>query len=472
MLPSLLNDDRSILILLLAAIVLVFVLTALLSIFARRRRTRRQLMERVAELEALITVGRALVAAELDLDALCRLIAEQAGQIIDNGTFQIGLFDEGYYEIRYWTVNGLPQPVPQRFDLHSSQPELAEAGGLVGWVRDSQQPLLVRDFAREMEQLPARPIYDSPSPPRSALFLPLIGGGRTLGIMAAQSGQPDHFSEQDLRRLTILANQAAAAIANAQLFAQERTRAAHLALVTQIARQVNAADALEELLEQVVDLTRRTFGFHPVTVFGVDPTARRMIAQASSIAEIHPTQAINGHNPAQLPIGQGIVGTAAALRQTVIANSAAEDERFLPALDSAPPHATPDTQAEIAIPLLVNNEMLGVLDVQSPHVGAFGATEQIVLEALAAEVAGAVYKARQLAREQERAWITTAQLQVAETIGRHNDREDMLVAVARLVPILAGVDCWAFCCGTTIMEATMARRWSTPQGMRTRRSAV
>ena len=440
-------DDRSLLIFVLVVAALVTTGVSLVFFLARRRRSRRLLMERVAELEALSAAGRALVAAELDLDALCGLIAEQAGQVIDNRTFQVGLFDEGYYDIHYWTIDGRPQPVPQSFDLRADGAELAEAGGLVGWVRDNQKPLLVHDFAREMDRLPARPTYVSPVPPRSALFLPLISGGRAIGIVAAQSREPNHFSDQDLRRLTILANQAAAAIANAQLFAQERTRAAHLELVTVIAQQVNAAEDLDQVLEQVVSLTCRTFGFHPVSVFGVEPALREVIVQASSMAEIAPRGRGGPNGPAKplrLPLGKGIVGTAAATRHTVVANSAVEGERFLFALEDVSPDLTPDTQAEIAIPLIVNNELLGVLDVQSKQVGAFGSTEQTVLEALAAEVASAIYKARQLAREQEQAWLTTAQLQIAEAIGRHDDRDEMLTAVARLVPILAGVGLCGF----------------------------
>ncbi|MBP6786872.1 MAG: SpoIIE family protein phosphatase [Candidatus Promineofilum sp.] len=431
------------LILLVALAVLGFVAIILAVIFARRRRSRRLLVKRVAELEALSAAGRAIVAAELDVDTLCNLIAEQAGQVIDNRTFQVGLFEEGYYDIRYWTIDGRPQPVPQCFDLAAPHDPAASAGGLVGWVRDSQQPLLVRDFQREMDTLPARPTYHSQHPPRSALFLPLLTAGRTLGIVAAQSERPGHFSEQDLRRLTILANQAAAAIANARLFANERTRAAHLELVTQIARQVNAADELDEVLEQVVSLTCRTFGFHPVTIFGIDPLTREMVIQASSIAELD-TAISNGHQPVRLPVGQGIIGTAAATRRTVAVNNTREDERFLGHLEGIPAELNPDTQAEIAIPLLVNNELLGVLDVQSPQVGAFGAAEQSVLETLAAEVTSAIYKTRQLAREQEQAWLTTAQLQVAEAIGRHDDRDEMLSAVARLAPMLIGVNLCGF----------------------------
>ena len=442
---SLLNDDQSLLILLLVFAILTAFIVNVALYLVRRHRTRRMLMERVAEQEALIAAGRALVAAELDVDALCRLIAEQAGQVIDNSTFQVGLFNGGFYEIRYWTINGEQQDVPQCFDLGSEQRDEAAAGGLVGWVHDTQHPLLVRDFAREMDILPAQPTYENSDPPRSALFLPMISGGRTIGLVAAQSQQPDHFSEQDMRRLMILTNQAAAAIANAQLYAQERNRAAHLELVTKIAHVVNAAEQPEEVLELAVSLTCRTFGFHPVTVFGINRNTQEVIVQACSVPELSPMDmTTDRHVSLRLPLGQGIVGTAAATRKTVVANNVTDDTRFLNDIDNLPLDLKPDTQAEIAIPLLVNGELLGVLDVQSPQVGAFGPTEQSVLEALAAEISTAIYKSQQLVREQEQAWITTAQLQVAEAVGRHDDREEMIAEVSRLVPILTGVSLCGF----------------------------
>jgi len=76
-------------ILLAAAILLVIVAAGLLiARLLRRRRSRQALVERVAELEALSAAGRAIVAAELDVDALCHLIAEQAGQVIDRTTIK------------------------------------------------------------------------------------------------------------------------------------------------------------------------------------------------------------------------------------------------------------------------------------------------------------------------------------------------------------------------------------------------
>jgi hypothetical protein len=116
--------------------VIALAMALLLLIAMRRYRSRQALMQRVAELEALSAAGRALVTAELDVTSLCRLIAEEAGHIIDNRTFQIGLFDGRFYEILYWTIDGRLQQTPRTFDLQ-------EQGSIAGWIRQSHAPLLV-----------------------------------------------------------------------------------------------------------------------------------------------------------------------------------------------------------------------------------------------------------------------------------------------------------------------------------------
>lgn len=427
-----------------AVAILTFSVLVLVSIFLRRRRSRRELVERVAELESLSSAGRAIVASELDLDALCELIATQAAQIVESHTFQVGLFEDHFYDIRYWTIDGVPQAVPQMFDLRAAAKDDGE--GLVGWVRDQRQPLIVGDYVEEMESLPARPQYSRDNPPRSALFIPLVSGERAIGLLAAQCYRPHAYTDQDARRLAILANQAAAAIANAKLFNQERMRAAHLELVGQIARRVNAVQDLDEVFEEVVSLTRITFGFHPVNIFGVDPQNDELVIRASSIPEIipdarHSSNAQDGHVPARhirLPSGAGIVGNAAHHRETVVVNNTSTDTRFIAHLETLPNAPGAPTLSEIAVPLIVDHELLGVLDVQSSAMNAFGAAEQTVLEALAAEVAIAIHKAQQLARQQEQAWITTAELQVAQAIGRSSDLYELLASVARLTPMLTG----------------------------------
>jgi serine phosphatase RsbU (regulator of sigma subunit)/putative methionine-R-sulfoxide reductase with GAF domain len=390
-------------------------------ILLRRYRSRQLLVQRVAELEALSDAGRALVAAQLDVDALAELIANEAGQVIDNRTFQVGLFEECDYHILYWTIRGMRQETPQTFDL-------TEEGGIISWVRESKSPLLVRDFQREIDRLPARPRYISNAPPRSALFIPLVSGSETIGIVAAQSAQPNRFSEEDMRRLTILANQAAAAIAHAQLFAQERRRAAHLELVGKIGLEISKVQNQEEIFSQVVKLTQETFDFHLVSIFGIDPVTGEIVIQASSGPEVYTDEWI-------IQPGRGLIGTAVAKQQTIISNNTAEDERFV----SQNNPLENSTRSEMALPLMVDGEVVGVLDVQSPKAGIFTRVEKMTLEALASEIAISISKLRQLARQREQAWLTTAQLQVAEAVSRSTDMEEILTVVIRLTVMLTGV---------------------------------
>ncbi|MBK8984942.1 MAG: GAF domain-containing protein [Chloroflexi bacterium] len=406
--------------------VVIVAMTLLGLIGVRRYRSRQALMQRVAELEALSAAGRSIVAAELDLMSLCVLIAQECGQVIDNSNFQIGLFDDHFYEILFWMVDGRPQDTPRIFDL-------SDEGGIVGWVRQSALPLLVRDFQKEMPRLPARPRYITDTPPRSAIFLPLISGEEVIGVITAQSLRPSHFSEEDLRRLMILTNQAAAAIAHARLFDQQRQRAAQLELVGKIARDVTGAYELREMFEKIVQATQKTFNFHLVNIFSVDPQTGEAVIEASSNPQI-------ANLDARLQPGQGIIGTAVAQRQTIVANNTDEDPRYLPEINQTT--AVPPTKAEIAIPLLAEEQVIGVLDVQSPSVNAFTHNEQVVLAALAAEIAIAIEKTRQLSWQREQAWLTAAQLQVAETVGRSGELAEIVTAVTRITPMLLGL---SFC---------------------------
>lgn len=414
----------------LVALLLALLIAGLLLLLVRRRYRLRQsdILERVSELETLNAAGRALVESRLDVEALCELIAREAGKIIDTDTFQVGLFTgdrgnaTGRYEIVYWRVQGRRRE-GTTFDL-------GDDGGLVGWVRDRRQPLLVQDFERELARLPAQPRYVSESPPRSGVFIPLISGEQTLGLMAAQSNDVADFSQDDLRRLSILANQAGSAIANARLFEEERTRAAHLELVGQIAQQVNAIQNLDELFNQVVALTRQTFGFHPVSIFGIEEHTGQAVLQASSLQGIKP-----GH--LRIPPQTGLVGVASAGRRTIVSNDVEKDERFVRHLGQ---HDQLATRAEMAIPLIVDEQLLGVLDVQSETPGVFLNPEQTVLEALAAQVAIAIHKTRQLAAQREQAWVTTAQLQVADAIRQNSGMDDLLASITRLTPLLVGVE--------------------------------
>lgn len=391
----------------------------------RRYMSRRELVERVKELEDLSLAGRAIVEAQLDFDALCDFIVQQASKVIDTRTFHLGFFDGHFYRLRTWIIEGQRQE-PRTFNLN-------EGPGLVGWVRETKKSLLIQDFEKEQDQLPTRPRYGGGVTPRSAIFIPLISQDTVIGVLAAQSGIPNHFTQKHVRQLTIFANQAAAAIANAWLYEQAQSRAAQIELIGTITHQINAADNLEDVFERIVTLTRETFGFFEVNIFGFNPASSHLVLVASSAKEL-PIGTV------QFSRAEGLIGAAVASKTTIIANNAKEDPRFisqigLPNVDEL----WTRIRSVLIVPLLVNKQVWGALEVLSDKLDTFRPQEQGIMEALASGIAIAIHKVQQLTRQRRQAWLTNARLQIAEAISVSVDLDGVLTSVPRLIPMLTTV---------------------------------
>ena len=402
----------------------VFLLLALLvvtiAVLVRRwADARGALLQRVTELSIVERVGRAIVEAELDVDGLARLMYEQASQLVDATIFHLGLFDGDEYTLKLRIRAGKRLP-EETFRLQPGQ-------GLVNWLRESKEPILVRDLAQELESLPARPIFLSEEPPRSALYVPLIAGETVVGTMSFQSFQRAAYDEGDLRVLSAMANQAAVAMQKAQLYAQERKRARQLETIGQVSRQVTAILDLEELFDRVVSLIRDNFGYYYVAIFAVDAEREEVTFQASASAG---QQEVSF----QVEWGEGLIGLVADQAQPVLVNDVEHDTRYRCVV------ALEETQAELAVPLLLEDEVVGVLDVQSDQVDAFGPDDVFILETLGTQVAIAIQEARLYQAEQQQAWLSTALLQVADAMSQVSDMDSVLTTIVRLTPILAGVD--------------------------------
>ncbi|MCX6031473.1 MAG: GAF domain-containing protein [Chloroflexi bacterium] len=379
-----------------------------------------------AELATLAVIGRAILQAQLNLDQLCDLIYELAGRIVPTEIFQLGLLDGDQYQIKVWVRDGERQP-PTTFTL-------AEGEGIIGWMRVSKQPLLVHDFEAEMATLPARPRYISNHPPRSAVFIPMLVGDGVIGAIAIQSYQPYAFDEGHLRLLSVLANQSASALNNARLYQRGQRRLNDLTAISEVGRKLTSILELDPLLAQVVELIQSRFGYYHVQLFLLGRGSDRAHFKASSGHDLNEKWRREGRS---MRIGQeGIIGWVAQHGEPLLANDVAAEPRYI----SDDPRLLPDTRAELAVPLIVEDEVVGVLDVQSTEVGAFDQNDLFILRTLADQVAVAVNSARAYEAQREEAWGTTVMLQVAEAASQAESMADVLDSVARVTAMLAGVE--------------------------------
>lgn len=371
------------------------------------------------ELDLLAGVGSAIHNVQLKVDALCEVIYQQATRVIDTSNFQIGLYENDDYVIKVWLRNAERLP-PQRFEGQASQ-------GIVGWVRQSGSGLLVRDFEQEWDTLPAQPTSHSPVPARAAIFTPLISGGDTLGVIAIQSDRPYAFTDEDMRLLTLLANQASGALRNAQNFEAVRERARQLRLINDVSRQITAIQPLNSLFRQIVTLIHDAFGYYAVNIFTLNATDQTVVLQASS----HQALAADGFT---LHTDQGIVGWSMNHLQTASVTDVTQDARYLPMM------TLPETRSEVCVPLQTQKVVLGALDVQSDQVAGFSDDDIFVLETLAGQLAIAIQESQTYHAERRQTERINAMAEVARALVSILDIDDLLDEVIDLVTDHLGYD--------------------------------
>lgn len=158
-----------------------------------------------------------------------------------------------------------------------------------------------------------------------------------------------------------------------------------------IARQAAEIKDLNILLPNVVQLISKEFGFYHAGIFLITEKGDYAVLQATS-SEGGKQMLERGH---RLRVGaQGIVGFVSAEKRPRIALDVEADTVFFdnPEL--------PDTRSEIAVPLIVQNKLIGVLDVQSTEAQAFKQSDLDIFQTLADQIAVAIENARLLTESQ------------------------------------------------------------------------
>ncbi len=390
-------------------VVLSLALAGVGALLLRRWQSRRALEHRLSELAMLAGVGRAILDAQLDLNRLGEVVYRQASQIVPTSIFQLGLFDADRYRLLIWVMDGRARP-PMEFRLTPDSP------GIVGWMRESRRSLLVRDFESERDSLPAQPRYISPDPPRSAVFVPLLVGDSVLGAIAIQSRKPGAFTESHLRLLTIVANHAAAALDNGRLYEQARRRAAQLELLAEVSQQINAIQPLPSLYQQVVGLAADKFAHYSVSFF--ECHADTLTLSATTRPEWQ------SQVPAltmALGLGNGIAAESALTRRPVLRQELPEFPR-----DMVETGAMPGPQPELAVPVEIDGQVLGVLHAHSRDGATFDESMVAVFESLGAQMAIAILEARVYAAERRRAEQLAALARASSAVTSTLDMDDLL----------------------------------------------
>ncbi len=277
--------------------------------------------------------------------------------------------------------------------------------GIIGTVAKSGVEITAPDVQKEsryryMDVLPET---------RSEAALPLKVENRILGVLDVQSDQISAFHETDMLVLHALADNIALAIESTHLYNSLERRAEQVSTVFEVSHALASILNLDELLDEVVRLIQQRFGYSFVHLYTVHPGRRLVIYQAGTGARSAAMKQQSRNYPLNAP--RGLIPWVARNGQTFLVNDVSLEPLYLPS--DVPPH---DTRAELSIPLIAGDEVLGVLDIQSQETNAFDENDRSLFEALAAPIAVAMRNANLYRSEQWRRKVAESFRDVAHLI--------------------------------------------------------
>ena len=191
-----------------------------------------------------------------------------------------------------------------------------------------------------------------------------------------------------------------------------------IALLYDASHAVLSTFDLDEVLNQMLVTLRDYFHLRSGAILLVDTASKTLNVRA----EFSPCSV---GRERMIPIGKGITGSAAKLKRPVYSANVQTDPRYI--------EGDPDTQSELAIPLIVQNEVVGVLDCQSDKAGAFDKETVDLLTLFATNAAIALQNSELYTRERRRATQLEAIYKIAKQTTAVLDLQQLLGTMCSLL---------------------------------------
>ena len=324
--------------------------------------------------------------AVLDPDQLLPTIARQLRRLVDYQMLDIFLPDRDGALVPAFVAGYAPEMGGVR---------LRPGEGIVGAAAERREALYVPDVSKDPRYVAVVPGV------ASELAIPLLHQDRLVGVLNVEGSDPRAFTAEARTVLQVLAGHLAVAIENATLHRETRRYASHLATLHDIARETASILDLDQLLHRLADVVKRVVDYERFAILLLDEDRGELVLRKS--VSFGPRG-----DKTRIKLSEGLCGAAARTRETILVPDVRSDPRYLNWL--------PDTLSALVVPLVYQDKVVGVFDLESSALARFTEEHVKVLAPLASQVAVAIANAR-----------------LYEEVTRRDDRLNREMAIARRV---------------------------------------
>jgi putative methionine-R-sulfoxide reductase with GAF domain len=207
-----------------------------------------------------------------------------------------------------------------------------------------------------------------------------------------------------------------------------RRRATQVTAMADISRRLSTILNEKQLVAEVVEELQHAFNYYHTHIYFYDDTKENLV-MAGGTGEVGATMLARGH---KIKKGRGLVGRAAETNLSVLVPDTSQDSNWLPN------PLLPDTKSEIAVPIAIGGQVLGVLDVQHNLVNGLSQDDTTLLQSIANQVAIAVRNARSYELSRSQAELESLINVIGQKIQRAGTVEGVLQTAIREVGIALG----------------------------------
>lgn len=209
---------------------------------------------------------------------------------------------------------------------------------------------------------------------------------------------------------------------------QDRTKA--LEASSNVSRTLSTIMDQDRLVSEVVELVRAAFDYYHAHIYLVDERKETLV-MAGGTGEAGQAMLGRGHS---IPMGKGLVGRAAIANQVVLVPDVSAEEGWLPN------PLLPETRSEVAVPIALGTDVLGVLDVQHNVADVLTDEDAQLLQSVANQVAIGLRNASQYQRARQQAERESKTAAINQKIQGAESVQDVLRIAAQELGQALGTD--------------------------------
>ena len=224
---------------------------------------------------------------------------------------------------------------------------------------------------------------------REVLLIPLDTEGRALGLAEVGLGGSKGPDAQTLNLARALARHAASALEKAQTHQEVKEKADELFSLYQMTQKLYSILNWDELLDEILKVVVESFGYLNSAILLADSEKHELYVKA---AHGFPDERIRD---LRIKIGEeGITGWVAQTGQPLVVGDVDQEPRYVMGITKC--------KSEIAVPVKLKGEVIGVLDAESDKISAFGQRDVRVLSQLASQIAVVLENSRLFSKERRK----------------------------------------------------------------------